>query len=84
MNRMDDQTMNIIMALQELQEDESVPRNIKSKLGEAANILQEDSDLKLKVDKVLHLLDEITDDSNVKPYTRSQLWNIVSMLECVQ
>ena len=82
---MDEQTMNILMALQELQEDETVPRNIKLRLEEAANILQEESEeLKLKVDKVLHLLDEITDDSNVKPYTRSQLWNIVSMLECVE
>jgi len=75
--------MNILAALSELQEDDTVPKNIKSRLNEVCNALQTEDDLKLRVDKALQLLDEIADDSNVKPYTRSQLWNVVSMLESV-
>ena len=79
---MDDQLMNIVAVLEELREDDTVPRNIKSKVEEISKVLQGDEDdIKIKVDKALHLLDEIADDSNLKSYTRSQIWNLVSMLE---
>jgi transcriptional regulator NrdR family protein len=31
--------------------------------------------------KHLHELDEIADDTNLQAYTRTQIWNVVSILE---
>ena len=73
----------IIEILAELEEDSTVPRNVKDKVKVVSGILKEDSDIKIKVNKVLHELDNIADDPNLQPYTRTQIWNVVSMLEKV-
>ena len=72
---------NIIVALREIQEDTSVPKNVKNKLNRSVAALQEKYDICLRVDKALQELDEISDDSNLQPYTRTQIWNVVSLLE---
>jgi len=35
----------------------------------------------IRINKALHELEEIADDINLQPFTRTQLWNIVSILE---
>lgn len=72
---------NIMAALREIQEDTSVPKNVKNKLNRSVAALQEKCDICLRVDKALQELDEIANDSNLQPYTRTQIWNVVSMLE---
>jgi uncharacterized protein (UPF0147 family) len=73
----------IVEVLTELKEDNTVPKNVKEKIKVVMDVLKEDEDLKLKVNKVLHELDDIADDPNLQPYTRTQIWNVVSMLEKV-
>ena len=73
----------IIEILTELEDDMTVPRNVKDKIKTVGNMLKGDGDLKIKVNKVLHELDDIADDPNLQPYTRTQIWNVVSMLEKV-
>lgn len=73
----------VIGALAELIEDSTVPRNIKNKIGIIINTLKEKTDLSIRVNKALHSLDEIADDTNLQSYTRTQLWNVVSLLEKV-
>ncbi len=65
----------------ELQEDTSVPRNVKEKLQLCITALQDSSEISLRVDKVRHALEEISDDTNLQSYTRTQIWNISSQLE---
>ena len=77
----DQQLQQIIEAVNMLQEDSSVPRNIKEKMKVLAGILQDGSDTSLKVDKALQELDDVADDTNLQAFTRTQIWNIVSMLE---
>lgn len=74
---------DIIAVLKELCEDNTVPRNIKAKFEEIASALNEKEEISIKVNKALHNLDEIGDDTNLQPYIRTQIWNIVSMLEKV-
>ena len=74
---------DIIEQLSELLEDNTVPRNVKSKIQTIINSLNEDAELSLKVNKALNILDEISDDNNIQPYTRTQIWNLVSMLEAL-
>ncbi|MFH1642438.1 MAG: UPF0147 family protein [Nanoarchaeota archaeon] len=72
---------SIIDALEELNEDTTVPKNIKIKLEKIFNILKENNETSIKLNKALHLLDEISDDPNINSFTRTQIWNLVSMIE---
>ena len=82
---MDEQVQNIIDALQELTSDSTVPRNVKSKVSDVIIILKEDNgqDISMRVNKALSELDEVSDDTNLQSYTRTQIWNIVSLLETI-
>lgn len=71
----------IIDSIKELNEDHTVPRNIKIKFERVMKALEEDADISIRVDKAQQELDEISDDSNLQAYTRTQIWNVVSLLE---
>ena len=74
----------IIEAIAELQGDNTVPKNIKAKLQNVATILKSDeANTAVKVNKALDELEEISDDANIQSYTRTQIWNIVSLLESI-
>ena len=74
----------VIDALSELSNDSAVPKNVKNKINQMINILKDDSELSIRVNKVLNELDEIADDTNIQAYTRIQILNIVSLLETIQ
>ncbi|MBS3136190.1 UPF0147 family protein [Candidatus Woesearchaeota archaeon] len=77
----DNELQDVIEVLEELCEDTSVPKNVKEKFSEMINSLKSSKELSIKVNKALHGLDEIGDDTNLQPYVRTQIWNLVSMLE---
>ena len=72
---------DIIETLGDLKEDGVVPKNIKIKVDTIIENLSQESEVSMKVNKALNVLDEISDDPNLQSYTRTQIWNIVSMLE---
>lgn len=74
----------IIESLKELQEDNTLPKNVREKINSIINVLNEKSEVSLKVDKALHELEGISEDSNLQSYTKTQIWGIVSMLEMVK
>lgn len=71
----------IIEILEELKTDISVPRNVKEKIDNTIGALKGNKDIKLRINKALHELDDVADDANLQPYTRTQIWNVVSLLE---
>ncbi|HLD19603.1 MAG TPA: UPF0147 family protein [Candidatus Nanoarchaeia archaeon] len=71
----------IIAAIKELNEDQSVPRNIELKFEKVIKVLEDDNEISIRVDKAQQELDEVADDSNLQPYTRTQIWSVVSLLE---
>lgn len=73
--------VDMISLLEEIQDDSTVPRNVKDKLQLCSSALQDDIEVSLKVDKVRHALEAVSEDSNLQSYTRMQIWNISSMLE---
>lgn len=79
--RLQENINEIISAVNALKEDESVPKNIKAKLDMILENLREECELSLKVSKCLHILDEVSEDLNIQPFIRTQIWNISSMLE---
>jgi|TARA_B100002003_G_scaffold149320_1_gene138430 uncharacterized protein (UPF0147 family) len=83
--KMDDKEIeDIIETLNEVQEDATVPKNVRIKIQEITGTLKEDTQLSIKINKALNELDEIASDVNLQPYTRTQIWNIVSVLEKMQ
>ncbi len=72
---------NIIKALSSLEEDVTVPKNVRDGVKEVINVLKEKKEMSLKVNKALHILEDISSDMNMEPYTRTQLMNVVGMLE---
>jgi uncharacterized protein len=78
----EEQVLEVISVLEELKDDSTVPRNVKTKLENSITALKKnDEEVSIRIDKVLQELDEIANDTNTQSYTRSQIWNIVSMLE---
>ena len=71
----------VVNSLSEVQEDATVPRNVRAQIQAILNTLKEDTELVIKANKALNELDEIANDVNLQSYTRTQIWNIMSMLE---
>ncbi|MBU0666362.1 MAG: UPF0147 family protein [Nanoarchaeota archaeon] len=71
----------VIETLNELNEDSSVPKNIKNKLLGIIAELKSDKDLCLKINKSLSELDEISEDANLPSFIRTQLFGLASLLE---
>jgi len=79
--KLEESFKDIKSALNTLKDDEGLPRNIREKIDKIINSLDEDCELSLKVGKSLHTLDEISEDMNIQPFIRTQVWNVTSMLE---
>ena len=71
----------VIEALKELQGEGMVPRNVKNRIQQMILTLECCTDVSLGVDRAQQELDEIADDINLQPYARTQIWNIISLLE---
>ena len=77
------QVIEIVETISELSDDLSTPKNLKSKLVNISKILNQNLEDSLNINKALDELDEIVNDINLESYTRTQIWNIVSMLESI-
>jgi len=76
---------DIIEALEELGTDNTVPKNVKLKLTGIVDVLKNTTeDRSIRINKALNLLDEVSDDHNIQSYSRTQIWNLVSLLEMEQ
>lgn len=66
-------------------EDTTTPRNIRRSAKEAADNLQiEEHTPAVRAANAVSIIEEVSQDPNMPPYTRVQLWNIVSILETIK
>ena len=71
-----------VESLTQIKEDVSVPRNVRTKIENALLALHDEkTTIKFQIDKSLQELDSLDEDPNIPVYTRTQIWNIVSLLE---
>lgn len=77
---------DIISNLKVIEEDTTVPKNVRSKVKSAILALEENNGKtkSVKIDKALQELDDLSDDPNLPSYTRTQIWNVVSILESIE
>ena len=71
----------VVAALRELEGDNQVPKNVKAKVTSTITLLEQDAEMSIKVSRALQELEQLSEDSNMQSYTRTQIFNIVSLLE---
>ena len=65
-----------------IENDFASPTNVKEKMKEIKKILQDKSvDIGIRANRCLNILEALDEDPNIEPFTRTNLWNLVSMLE---
>jgi len=73
----------VIEILDLINNDSSVPKNVKQKIQEMNSMLKNNEDMALSINKVLQKLDDLTEENNLPEHTRTQIWNIASLLESI-
>ena len=71
----------IVLSLNEIQEDGTVPRNVRTKIQNIISSLKTETEISIKINKALNELGEIANDVNLQSYTRTQIYNVISILE---
>jgi uncharacterized protein len=68
--------------LDEISEDRTVPRNIRTLVQQAkADLNNTKNDWAVRINAAVSVLDEVSNDPNIPTYSRTHIWNIVSLLE---
>lgn len=68
----------IIDLLKELL-NQRLSRKVKESIEESINIIN--SDTEDKIGKVISIFDKISNDPNLESHIRTEIWNIISLLE---
>jgi len=79
--KMDGEIQEVVEVIVEIIDDDSTNKNIKESLSKVINILKQEEDLIVKIHNALQELEEITENKNMESFTRSSIFNVVSMLE---
>lgn len=75
---------DVIDSMEQLK-DSNVPSNVKDLLDNAIEAMaDDDEELSVRVNTATSYLDEISNDPNIAQHTRTEVWNIASMLESVE
>lgn len=78
----DEKIRDVIDVLSSIEKDFSVPKNVRIRIKNAYSALEKnEKSMAVRIDQSLQELDDISDDPNIPSYTRTQIWNVVSMLE---
>lgn len=71
---------DLVELLEDLKEEEELPRATQEKVSEIIFVLKEDIDLELRVDRVRSILDEL-EEHQLPSHVRTQLWHVAAALE---
>ena len=71
----------VLALLDQIINDRTVPKNIRKAAEDSKSILNSSQAEQVRISTAIHILDEIINDPNMPLYTRTQIWNVVSMLE---
>jgi uncharacterized protein len=73
---------NITEALRDLSNDRGLPRNVKAVIEEAIKEMHNSKDtVSARINTAISMLDQCSNDPNIPGHIRTQVWNVVSMLE---
>ena len=76
---------HVTSILSYISEDRTTPRNIRRSAKEALNTLTTTGQSHaIRAAQAINILDDISQDPNMPAYTRTRIWNVVSLLEIVK
>ena len=82
---METRLRQIMEVLDQLAEDNSVPRNIRRGASDAKERLMRKTEaLDVRSASAIMILDELANDPNIPLHGRTLIWNIISQLETVK
>jgi uncharacterized protein (UPF0147 family) len=67
--------------LEDLVADTSIPKNIRKALSESKDRLRSDDEDSVKLSAAIYLIESVSDDINMPPHARTQIWAIIGELE---
>jgi len=71
--------------LKVIADDNTTPRNIRRVAKEASDTLSDQSlTLAVRASNAIDMLEEISQDPNMPPYSRVRIWNAISALEGIR
>ncbi len=79
-----DPLADAIFLIGEIASDQNVPRNVRAKMQDIHAKLQSNAEHSVKVHDAANVLDEVSTDVNLDPFTRTQVYSVISMLEKLQ
>ena len=72
----------VLNMLSQMQQDFSLPKNVREKIRSTILILSDNcADHAIRCDRSLQHLDDIASDPAIPVYVRTQIWNMLSILE---
>lgn len=81
----DERMKHSVAILSMISEDRTTPRNIRRVAKNALDMLGDESmTIAVRAANVVSILDDISQDPNMPPYSRTRIWNIVSLLEIIK
>jgi len=81
----EERTKQAMAVLNEVSNETTTPRNIRRAAKNAMDSLQvAGTSLGVRAANAISILDDISQDPNMPPYTRVKLWNAVSLLEAIK
>lgn len=81
---LDERLRDVIDMLSGIEKDFSVPKNVRVRIKNAYSALENNGkSIEVRVDQSLQELDGISDDPNIPAYARTQIWNVLCMLESI-
>jgi len=75
----------VVQRIDGLKDGGSLPSNVQDMLERATDALEDDDEeLSVRINTATSILDEVSNDPNIAQHTRTEVWNIASMLESVE
>ncbi len=81
----DEKLKDVCELMDEIKEDNSIPRNIREGAEECKELLLESTDeLDVRIASSIFKLEELADDPNIPLHGRTLIWNVISKLESIK
>ncbi len=81
---MQEKVKRAIEMLEQIAEDNSIPRNIRKGATEAKErLMNEKEPLDVRASSAIFIMDELANDQNLPLHGRTVVWNIMSQLEAL-
>lgn len=72
----------VVQQMRDMAEQDAIPSNVSDMLEEAADELEDDDrDLSVRVNSASSILDDVSNDPNIRQHTRTEIWNLASKVE---